>query len=79
VLSEKLANERKALPAFGQLSLPIFFDFDYFVMWSPDDKNIGRVAVPFPVAAILQKKWLLLPRVGSCRRSQDTKCLDFVL
>ena len=31
--------------------LPIFFDFDYFVMWSPDDQNIGRVATPFTAIA----------------------------
>jgi hypothetical protein len=35
--------------------------------------------MPLTVAVKLHEKRLLLPLVGSRRRSQDAECLDFVL
>jgi hypothetical protein len=78
-VGKQLADQRKPRLILRQLSVSIFFYFDYLMVRAPNNQNVGCVSAHSSLVVVFENKWLLLPVVCAPGGHQNPERPEFTL
>jgi hypothetical protein len=67
MFGQQFPDQGEACLILWQIALGVFLDFHDFLMRTPGDQNVRRLAMLCPFMMVFEEERLLLPPVRTCR------------